>query len=86
MILHCCVCRHNHILKLHGYFHDAKRVFLILEFAGRGELYKELLKSGRFDDRRTATVSLHSLYKVQVVLNPSPGTNSVIPQPFQIIS
>eukprot|EP00696_Hemimastix_kukwesjijk_P004980 gnl/Hemi2/16353_TR5444_c1_g1_i1.p1 gnl/Hemi2/16353_TR5444_c1_g1~~gnl/Hemi2/16353_TR5444_c1_g1_i1.p1 ORF type:complete len:376 (+),score=67.29 gnl/Hemi2/16353_TR5444_c1_g1_i1:135-1262(+) len=34
--------RHPNILRLYGYFHDAKRVYLILEFCLRGELYKEL--------------------------------------------
>lgn len=40
-----------------GYFHDKTRVYLILEFAPRGELYKELQRCGRFDEKRTATVS-----------------------------
>jgi hypothetical protein len=30
-------------------------VYLILEYAGKGELYKELQKLGRFDEKRTAT-------------------------------
>ncbi|KAI9313296.1 kinase-like domain-containing protein [Dichotomocladium elegans] len=34
--------RHPNILRLYGYFHDEKRVFLILEYAARGELYKVL--------------------------------------------
>ncbi|KAL0864298.1 hypothetical protein Bca101_043416 [Brassica carinata] len=36
--------RSNHIvaLKLYDYFYDQKRVYLILEYAARGELYKEL--------------------------------------------
>ncbi|KAK2180929.1 hypothetical protein NP493_420g05003 [Ridgeia piscesae] len=47
--------RHPHILRLYGYFHDSTRVYLILEYAARGELYKELQKMGRFNDARTAT-------------------------------
>ncbi|XP_039269620.1 aurora kinase C-like [Styela clava] len=47
--------RHPHILKLYGYFHDEKRVYLILEFAARGEMYKELTKKGRFSETDTAT-------------------------------
>ena len=47
--------RHPHILRLYGYFYDDTRVYLILEFAPRGELYKELQKCGRFDDARAAT-------------------------------
>jgi len=47
--------RHPNILRLFGYFHDDTRVFLILEYAGRGELYRELQRCGRFSERRTAT-------------------------------
>lgn len=47
--------RHTNILRLFGYFHDASRVYLILEYAPRGELYKELQKCGKFDDGRSAT-------------------------------
>ncbi|XP_051887511.1 aurora kinase A [Pristis pectinata] len=47
--------RHPNILRLFGYFHDASRVYLILEYAPRGELYKELQKCGKFDDGRSAT-------------------------------
>ena len=32
--------RHNNILRLYAYFYDATRVYLILEYAPRGELYK----------------------------------------------
>jgi hypothetical protein len=34
--------RHANILRLYGYFYDDQRVYLILEYAARGELYKEL--------------------------------------------
>ncbi|CAH1270854.1 aurora kinase C-like [Branchiostoma lanceolatum] len=47
--------RHPHILRLYGYFYDDTRVYLILEYAPRGELYKELQKQVRFDERRSAT-------------------------------
>ncbi|KAK7865565.1 hypothetical protein R5R35_010101 [Gryllus longicercus] len=48
--------RHPNILKLYGYFHDDSRVYLILEFAAKGELYKELQAQPqkRFDEIRTA--------------------------------
>jgi aurora kinase A len=46
--------RHPHILRLYGYFYDETRVYLILEYAARGELYKELQKNKRFDERRAA--------------------------------
>ena len=48
--------RHPHILRLHGYFHDEKRIFLMLEFAGKGELYKQLSKHGKFSEKRSSRV------------------------------
>ncbi|XP_071523717.1 aurora kinase-like [Panulirus ornatus] len=48
--------RHPNILRLYGYFHDDVRVYLILEYAPRGELYKELQfqPNGHFDEKRSA--------------------------------
>ncbi|ODV92111.1 hypothetical protein CANCADRAFT_18595, partial [Tortispora caseinolytica NRRL Y-17796] len=46
--------RHPNILRLYGFFHDSKRVFLILEYAGQGELFRILRKKGRFDDATAA--------------------------------
>jgi len=46
--------RHKHILKLFGYFHDDSRVYLILEYAPNGELYKQLQKEKRFDDAKAS--------------------------------
>jgi aurora kinase len=45
---------HPNILRLFGHFHDAKRIFLILEFASGGELYKHLRKAQRFPEWRAA--------------------------------
>ncbi|KFK29895.1 hypothetical protein AALP_AA7G192400 [Arabis alpina] len=47
--------RNPNILRLYGYFYDQKRVYLILEYAARGELYKELQKCKYFSERRAAT-------------------------------
>ncbi|WWC70902.1 serine/threonine-protein kinase ark1 [Kwoniella pini CBS 10737] len=46
--------RHPNILRLYGYFHDSKRIFLVLEFAMKGELYKQLSKLGKFDEKRSS--------------------------------
>jgi aurora kinase, other len=46
--------RHPNILKLYGHFHDSRRIFLILEFAGQGELYKHLRKQNRFPEWKAA--------------------------------
>ncbi|XP_036782315.1 aurora kinase C isoform X1 [Manis pentadactyla] len=48
--------QHPNILCLYNYFHDARRVYLILEYAPRGELYKELQKSHTLDEQRAATI------------------------------
>lgn len=50
--------RHPHILRLYNYFDDEKRIYLILEYAERGELYKELQKYQRFEEERAAKVLL----------------------------
>ncbi|GLT57209.1 hypothetical protein SLA2020_301970 [Shorea laevis] len=47
--------RHPNILRLYGFFYDQKRVYLVLEYAAKGELYKELQKCKYFSERRTAT-------------------------------
>ena len=48
--------RHPHVLRMYGYFHDEKRIFLMLEFAGKGELYKQLSKQGSFSEKRSSRV------------------------------
>ncbi|KAM4622250.1 LOW QUALITY PROTEIN: aurora kinase A-A-like [Discoglossus pictus] len=49
------VSRHPNIMRLYGYFQDASRVYLVLDFAPRGDLYKELQRCTKFDDQRTTT-------------------------------
>ncbi|ETI37112.1 AUR protein kinase [Phytophthora nicotianae] len=46
--------RHKSILRLYGYFYDSKRVYLIIEYAPQGELYKKLMRAGRFSERQSA--------------------------------
>ena len=46
--------RHPNILRFYGHFHDSKRIFLMLEFAGKGELYKHLRKENRFPEWKAA--------------------------------
>jgi len=48
--------RHPNILRLFGYFYDECRVYLILEFAPKGELYKNLKNQpdGRFEEKISA--------------------------------
>ncbi|EFJ47736.1 serine/threonine protein kinase [Volvox carteri f. nagariensis] len=50
--------RHPNILRLYGFFYDEEKVYLILEYAARGELYKELVACTHFDERRSASYIL----------------------------
>ncbi|XP_039286523.1 aurora kinase B isoform X2 [Nilaparvata lugens] len=52
--------RHPNILKMYGYFHDDTRVYLILEYAPKGELFK-LMKAtpnNRFPEEKAANIVL----------------------------
>lgn len=46
--------QHPNILRMFGYFHDEKRIYLILEYAPQGELYNKLRKHGRFGNELAA--------------------------------
>ncbi|KAG7402327.1 hypothetical protein PHYBOEH_000035 [Phytophthora boehmeriae] len=46
--------RHPNILRMHGYFYDESCVYLVLEYAPYGELYKELAKEIFFADATAA--------------------------------
>lgn len=59
--------RHPHILSLYTWFHDAKRIYLVVELASKGELYKHLKSApfGRFNEHRAAKYT----YQVADALN-----------------
>ena len=46
--------RHKNILRLYGYFYDRQKVYLILEYAAGGELYKHLQELKRFSEPQAA--------------------------------
>ena len=50
--------RQKNILRLHAYFFDEKRIYLVLEYASRGELYKELQDEGKFTEEKAANYIL----------------------------
>ena len=55
--LTCChCCRHPNILRVYGYFQDEERIFLILEYAPEGEVFRILRRARRFTEPRAATV------------------------------
>lgn len=46
--------RHKNILRLYQYFSDETNVYLVLEYAGRGEMYELLKHYGKFKETTTA--------------------------------
>ncbi|KAE9415595.1 hypothetical protein Angca_007000, partial [Angiostrongylus cantonensis] len=46
--------RHPNILRMYTYFWDEKKIYLVLEYAQGGEMYKYLKKKTRFDEEKTA--------------------------------
>lgn len=60
-----CRLRHPNILRMYGYFHDEKRIYLILEYAKHGALYKLLKERERFDEK-TAAIYLRDLTKALI--------------------
>ncbi|XP_072955586.1 serine/threonine-protein kinase Aurora-3-like [Typha angustifolia] len=46
---------HPNVLRLFAWFHDEERVFLVLEYAARGELYELLNSLSHFSEKRAAT-------------------------------
>ena len=42
---------------MYGYFWDDKKIYLLLEYAAKGELYDHLTKAKRFSEKQSAEVS-----------------------------
>ncbi|KAK6039079.1 kinase domain protein, partial [Cooperia oncophora] len=59
--------RHPNILRMYTYFWDKRKIYLVLEYAQGGELYKLLRKRSRFDET-TAAVSFHRDIKPENLL------------------
>ncbi|KAL1640740.1 spindle assembly checkpoint kinase [Didymella pomorum] len=64
---------HPNVLRLFGHFHDRHHIFLILEYAGGGELYKHLRKKWRFSEQEAAqyiaqtTAALEYIHKKHIM-------------------
>ena len=52
---------------MYGYFHDSKRIFLVLEFAAKGELYKQMSKCGKFDEKKSSRVGKLTRVKIKLM-------------------
>jgi len=46
--------RHENVVRMEGYFYDAQAVYLVLEYAHKGELYKVLQAQGRLAESQAA--------------------------------
>ena len=55
--IHSCL-NHENIIKLYGFFHNERNIYLILEYASDGELYQELQNKPekRFSEKKTSIV------------------------------
>lgn len=47
---------HPNILRMYGVFWDERSIYLVLEYAPNGELYKRLMTKGSFGEKEAATV------------------------------
>ena len=56
--------RHPNILRLYGFFYDEEHIYLILEYAARGELFKILREARRFTEPRAAVVCSHLINRI----------------------
>ncbi|SJM81779.1 probable Spindle assembly checkpoint kinase [Zygosaccharomyces bailii] len=56
---------HQNLTKLYGYFHDEKRVYLLMEYSVNGELYKLLRSRGPLND----IYASHYIYQVADALD-----------------
>ncbi|KAF9202659.1 hypothetical protein BGZ49_007190 [Haplosporangium sp. Z 27] len=65
--------KHKHILRLDTFFHDKTRVYLVLEYAPQGELYKKLKKMTKFPEWQASkyiyelTTALAYLHRKHVI-------------------
>lgn len=45
---------HPNILKMYGYFYDSLRLYFVMEYAGKGDIWRILRQSGRFTEPKAA--------------------------------
>lgn len=57
MLFHSILFRHPNILRLYGFFHDEQRIYLLLEYAPGGELYRRMQIEKTLKENEAAGVS-----------------------------
>ncbi|KAJ3449118.1 serine/threonine-protein kinase ial-related [Anaeramoeba flamelloides] len=50
--------KHPNILRMYGYFQSTNKIYLVLEYAPRGNVYRHLMKEKQFDERTAASYFL----------------------------
>lgn len=60
--------RHENIMRMYGFFFDEKRVYLIMEYAAGGELYRLLQERGPLDEG-TASVYIRQMVRAMQYLH-----------------
>ena len=55
---------HPHVMNLTNYFEDDSKIYLIMPYAIKGQLYKLLKRQGRFDERTTSQYVLETIEAV----------------------
>lgn len=50
---------HPNVLKMYGYFTDSSKVYLILEYCPKGEVYRQLKRNKRFSEKRASRYIQH---------------------------
>ena len=55
---------HPHVMNLINHFEDEDKIYLIMPYAGKGQLYKHLKRKGRFDERAASQYVLETMEAV----------------------
>ena len=56
--------KHPNILKIHGFYEDEKRFYIVTDLCKGGELFDELRKKGTFTEAETETAIMHVLHSL----------------------
>lgn len=64
---------HENILKMYGYFYDSLRIYFIQEYAGKGDVWRELHERGNFSEEKSSRYildicnALEYMHKLNVI-------------------